>query len=565
MRQSFFNIPFWKILWFGCVLVLVAVVIIPLHELRALTKSVVFFNGSSATIAWDPPDSGVVDHYIVEMTISRLFDGPQNTVTWVDYFSTREPRYVLPTDNGHSYVLRVKAVGPNGNESPYSEERLTLICDSESPEISVTPLHTVDGKVRTRELELNGSFYDDNLAYIRINDRVVDLDIVGNTWHVKLPLKEGLNEITIEANDYAGNVKRQSFKVRQQPIVFSSKPSQADLFVLGTPAYPGIYLGTTPYKVFGVIDPTLRIPISLRRHGWTGIDQVVSVPADQDEFIFSMPALRLSYRFDVMPLPSLDPAWTGSELIQPFPVDYDQDNSLDILIGTSLGYVVLLPSLPHGEDSGWGEPILLNTPEGRPLNLESDAVPFLIDMDSDFAFDLVVGNDAGGLAQFRKEGDAWRPEESLDIEASISLHGLHFAFVDWNLDHKKDLLLANDNGQLEVLLNTKADSAPFFGPESVSISLPGWKTGAPFAVADWNGDEKFDIIAQNRYGALVVWQNTGSLKKAQFTVSASLIRAEELDASLLAPAVVDWNRDGMQDLVVGTDTGRLFLLLGQEE
>lgn len=36
----------------------------------------VFFKGSEATLAWDPPSSGVVDHYVIEVTITREFAGP---------------------------------------------------------------------------------------------------------------------------------------------------------------------------------------------------------------------------------------------------------------------------------------------------------------------------------------------------------------------------------------------------------------------------------------------------------------------------------------------------------
>lgn len=564
MKSLFLKFPLWQILRIACVLALAAIIFIPLHELYALTKSVVFYNSSNATITWDPPDSGVVDHYVVEITTSRLLNGPQNTISWVNYATVRGQQYVQSTANGYSYTFRVKAVGPGGNESPYSDKSLTLICDTEKPEFSMTSLQTSSGKVHSGDLTVRGSFHDENIASLTVDGQNARLDLANGTWSVTVPLRKDLKTISVEARDFAGNVKHHTFEVWHQPIVFSSNSRGSDLYVLGTPAYPGIYIGPTPYSVYNAINPALRIPLSVRNPGWVGLDQVVSVPQGHHKVDLSMVSLKIPRRFEIESLPALNPVWTGSGLVHPFPVDYNQDNVQDLLVGTSTGHILLVSSFYEGKNHAWSKAVPLNTSEGEPLATGQEATPFYIDVNDDFVFDLVVQEGDGRLRLFQRDGDAWRPGEFLALETPIQMDEQVFFFADWNHDRKKDLLLADGHGSIQVLLNSGTDAAPHFGPEYVLLSLPGVDSRAYFWVTDWNGDDDPDIVSQDQYGNLAVWLNTGPSGNGPFREGTPIIKAEELGARILAPAVVDWNRDGMLDLIVGTDNGQLFLLSGKE-
>jgi hypothetical protein len=554
--------PLWQVIRAACISFLVVILYMPLKELRALTEAVIFFSGSNATVAWDPPESGIVDHYVVEMTISDLLGGPQNTITWVDYATTREPRHSLATENGHSYVLRVKAIGPMGEESPYSDERLTLICDSKDPDVAVNPLQTVSGRIRTNNVAMSGTFRDENIANVSVNGQNVDLDIVGGMWRVTLPLAEGLNEITIEARDFAGNVQRQTVEVWHQPIVFNSDPPGAELYIFGTAGYPGIYIAATPFKVCGVLDPSLRIPVSLRKTGSMGLDRAVSVALDQDEVVIPLHPLLMPEQFDVKPLSGLDPTLTASSLVHPFPVDYDLDNTLDVLVGTSTGHVLRLSPAAGQEGMEWQEAAPLIEPGGQMLALDHETIPFLVDVDNDLSFDLVVGGGSDGLTVCRREADGWRVAGSLFPESSIAPPYRDFAFVDWNHDRKKDLLVVDYLGRIEILLNSGSDAAPRFGHESLVLDMPGLMPGAPITTVDWNADSELDIAAQNEQGSLAVWLNAGPSDTTKLLPATTIIDARELGAAVLSPSAVDWNQDGIQDIIVGTDAGQVFMLTG---
>ena len=71
----------------------------------------------------------------------------------------------------------------------------------------------------------------------------------------------------------------------------------------------------------------------------------------------------------------------------------------------------------------------------------------------------------------------------------------------------------------------------------------------PYA-ADWDRDGRLDVVGSAAGGAVVLWRNTGDGRFAA---------EEQLDVPPVpySPmvAVVDWNEDGDQDLIVGTAYG----------
>jgi len=302
----------------------------------------------------------------------------------------------------------------------------------------------------------------------------------------------------------------------------------------------------------------------VRKPGWVGLDQVVSVPQGHHKVDLSMVPMKTPRRFEIESLPILNPVWTGSGLVHPFPVDYNQNNILDLLVGTSTGHILLVSRFYEGKNHTWSKAVPLNTSEGEPLATGQEATPFYIDVNDDFVFDLVVQQGDGRLRSFQRDGNAWRPGEFLALETSVQMDGQAFFFADWNHDHKKDLLLADRHGSIQVLLNSGTDAAPHFGPEYVLLSLPGLDSRAYFWVTDWDGNGDPDIVSQDQYGNLAIWLDTGPSGNGPFREGDPLIKAEELGARILAPAVVDWDRDGTLDLIVGTDNGQLFLLSGKE-
>ena len=77
---------------------------------------------------------------------------------------------------------------------------------------------------------------------------------------------------------------------------------------------------------------------------------------------------------------------------------------------------------------------------------------------------------------------------------------------------------------------------------------------------DWNGDGLVDLIVGESYGHVLWWPNCGTKTQPKFTYSKFVVNADglPLDAGMsAAPKVVDWDGDGVKDLLVGAHWNRI--------
>jgi hypothetical protein len=563
MGKFFSWIPLWQIARLAAFLLLAVILFKPITELLAIKSMVVFYCGDQATLEWDPPSSGIADHYIIEVTTVKALDGSNSSVSWINYYESDTTSLKIDLEDGYNYSFRVKAVAPTGQESPYSEEQLTVICDRSAPFIKVEPLGT-DGSIRQEVLHLTGSFSDKNIASIIVNGNTADMDFETNSWQSDIPLAEGSNSITIKATDYAGNEYNHEFSVEQHPIVIASDPPEASLYLMGTSAYPGIFLVNLPLKIYQFIDPSLQIPISLRMNKMMGINRLISFPEDQNEIMLSMLPLIQPNGFTVKQLPDIDTSLTLGQTVHPFLLDYDYDSPPKILAGTASGSLLLLDYQINGENEEWSTSKFdLRTRDGSLFSEPNPYIPFIIDYDNDFQYELALANmNSPDIHIFEFNNGLWTQEKSVDLTES-RYSGRYFGFTDWNADHKKDLIFSDDDNNIIVSLNQGEDGSPIYDQHTVALRLEGRMPEAACILFDWNGDDMPDVISQTCQGDLAVWINSGNWNAPLFETPHNVFSPSTIGVSRVVPAVTDWNKDGITDLVLGTDSGQLFLLLGK--
>jgi hypothetical protein len=167
--------------------------------------------------------------------------------------------------------------------------------------------------------------------------------------------------------------------------------------------------------------------------------------------------------------------------------------------------------------------------------------------------------------------------------------------ADWNGDGKLDIVSGNSAGYIQWLENTGTAETPAFadrgylraagtvirhmaGPNG-SIQGPAeekWGYTNP-SVADWDLDGKLDLLVNDIRGAVVWYRNTGSRTSPELAAAAP-IEVEwpgkppkpewnwwEPEGRQLVtqwrttPKVVDWDGDGLPDLVMLNHQGYLSL------
>ncbi len=231
-------------------------------------------------------------------------------------------------------------------------------------------------------------------------------------------------------------------------------------------------------------------------------------------------------------------------MIQPRVVSWHKDGRPSLIIGEEDGTVALLENLePRGREPRFATPKHFDQID--PF-MKSGALsrPVAVDWNGDGKLDLIVGNSAGYIQYFENLGTKTTP-----------------AFVD--------------RGNLKAAGKTIRHMA---GPNG-SIQGPAeakWGYTNP-SVADWDLDGKPDILVNDITGAIVWYRNIGTLQKPELA-AAQPIEVEwtgpapkpewnwrETDGKHLVtqwrttPKIVDWDRDGLPDLVMLNHQGYLAL------
>ncbi|MBN2373986.1 VCBS repeat-containing protein [bacterium] len=187
-----------------------------------------------------------------------------------------------------------------------------------------------------------------------------------------------------------------------------------------------------------------------------------------------------------------------------------------------------------------------------------------MDWNNDGKKDLITGSKLGYILIYINAGTDKSPQ--LRSHEMLKVEGIRFKsgyetgidVFDWNNDGKKDILYGNDDGYVYILINSgDRDSSLFLNKDHYTLEVNRQRINLgsyihPVA-ADWNGDGKKDLIVGEANGSLYYLENKGSDDNPVFQ-EAMKLRAgdEELDIGIRSrPEVIDWNNDGVLDILCG--------------
>jgi hypothetical protein len=141
---------------------------------------------------------------------------------------------------------------------------------------------------------------------------------------------------------------------------------------------------------------------------------------------------------------------------------------------------------------------------------------------------------------------------------------------DMNGDGLNDLVSLDHEGYLALFaretrrggLVTKPGARVFLDENGAPLRLnDGWagKSGRrKFVFADWEGDGKVDLMLDGKN--VDFWRNVSANPGEWRFKNEGPVAEDTLAGHTTAPAIVDWNRDGVPDLVIGAEDGCLYYL-----
>jgi hypothetical protein len=249
-------------------------------------------------------------------------------------------------------------------------------------------------------------------------------------------------------------------------------------------------------------------------------------------------------------------------------VDIDNDGDKDAFIGAWDG------TISYYKNTGTAAAPVFTaiTGAGNPLNgvhVVFGSKPTFEDIDNDGDKDAFIGEFYGTIVYYKNTGTATAPVFTATTGAGNPFNGVNVgyasapAFVDIDNDGDKDAFIGEFYGKIFYYKNTGTAAAPVFAATTgASNPLNGVdlvKDTAPSFV-DLDNDGDMDAFIGAWDGTIVYYKNTGTATTPVFTATSGAGNPfNGVDAGYVsAPAFVDIDNDGDQDVFIGDYDGTIY-------
>ena len=266
------------------------------------------------------------------------------------------------------------------------------------------------------------------------------------------------------------------------------------------------------------------------------------------------------------PAPIAMKMWAGKGRVEKVVADWNGDGLYDLILGDRDGFVTVYLNQGSNAAPKYAGGMKLKG-GGKEIKVKSPSAPYLVEWNGDGKMDLLVGDGDGYLHLFLNTGavDSVDFAPGVKVQAAgkdlqVSRGNASPCVVDWNEDGKKDFVMGKGNGTIFVFLNEGSNEQPIFGKpiELNGGSLDVGSNSSP-DVADWNGDGKKDLIIGNNSGEIFVFLNKGTNEDPQYEDKGERLPLKFGDDA--SPRVIGWNGPRANDLVVADRNGEVTLCL----
>jgi predicted neuraminidase len=297
------------------------------------------------------------------------------------------------------------------------------------------------------------------------------------------------------------------------------------------------------------------------------------------------------------------------QMITPTAIDWDRDGDVDLIVGDEDGRVALVEHTGEfrGEIPVFAQPRYFQQ-RAETLKFGALATPHAADWDGDGDEDILCGNTAGEIAWFENLGAGsegmprWAAPRLLEVRdaagaetpfrvmagPSGSIQGPceakwgYTTLSTGDLDGDGDLdivynsilarlgVLRNDDGVLRAVAFDSGLSEPppewLWWRTLASDSLTQWRT-TPYLV-DFDGDDQLDLVMLDQQGYLTLRRRLGAAERIFVDESGTPLRLNRRSAGRsgrVKLSVVDWDGDGLLDVLVNSENARWLRNLGRRD
>jgi len=292
-------------------------------------------------------------------------------------------------------------------------------------------------------------------------------------------------------------------------------------------------------------------------------------------------------------------------LVTPVGFDWDGDGDDDLIAGNTSGRIAFIENLDGGYPPRWAAPIPLRA-GGEEIRITAGSngsiqgpceakwgytTLSVSDWDHDGLPDLVVNSIWGKVVWYRNVGTRTLPElepgQPVIVEWTgeppkpawnwwdpegkglVSQWRTTPVVVDWNEDGWNDLVMLDQEGYLVLFQREKREEGLVLlpprrifhgseGPLQLNAGVAGRSGRRKLCCVDWDGDGLKDFLVNGKN--VEFFKNLGREGDTFFLQNEGPVDIRTLAGHTTSPTVVDWNQDGVPDLLVGAEDGFLYYM-----
>lgn len=290
-------------------------------------------------------------------------------------------------------------------------------------------------------------------------------------------------------------------------------------------------------------------------------------------------------------------------LATPYAFDWDGDGDEDIVCGNTSGNIALFENLSEefsGATDGslprWAAPVLLNERDE-----DGNSHPFRImagpsgsiqgpceakwgyttlsvadwdgDGDGDIVYNSILAkvglliNDKGTLTRqsfdtgLIESPPAWYPNVP-PTASTLTQWRTTPVVIDFDGDQSLDLVMLDQEGYLTLRRSCGSAERIFVDENGAPIRLNAGTAGrsgrVKISVADWDGDERLDVLVNSEN---VTWYRNVADHEGKIVLKrVGNLSTRNVAGHTASPAVCDFNGDGVPDMMVGSENGRIYYI-----
>jgi hypothetical protein len=238
--------------------------------------------------------------------------------------------------------------------------------------------------------------------------------------------------------------------------------------------------------------------------------------------------------------------------------DLDNDGDLDMVVGRQRWGMTYFENVGAPDSAAWHR--VSDSYTG--VNLFKTDTPCLVNIDNDADFDLIVGCGDGTLTYIKNNGTAqnpvWAPPINNYTGVDVGTCSTP-AFADLDGDGDLDMFVGSEAGTVRYIRRVGTPTNPVWQDLG---NLPGIDVGTlstpSFVDIDSDGDVDMVIGCGGITGWLNLYINIGGPFQPGWATPISPWNGWDFGDNS-APIFADLNNDGNQDLLVGCQSGGLYL------